>query len=242
MLCIQGRRGGELPAAVAIRSTVQESHAEQKVGGAVVLLDEHPIWMDALEDILSSTAIRVIGKATSPEAALKLVDSEKPDALLVSLELWSSKMGGVECLRRARERAPGLRIVAFSTHHDPLHLNAAVTAGADAYLPKTAHASEVTETVHDCLVGERRKPRAHEANGNVGPRRPALTARELEIIHLVAHGYTNPQIAERLGVTKWTVKFHLVNAYRKLGVSNRTQAARYLFEHGLSGVPVERSS
>jgi DNA-binding NarL/FixJ family response regulator len=227
---------------VAIRSTVEESHPEQRLGGAVVLLDEHPIWLDALESILSSRAIRVIGRATSPEAALKLVDSEKPDALLASLELWSSEMDGVECLRRARERAPGLRIVAFSTHHDPLHLSAAVTAGADAYLPKTAHASEVAETVQDCLVGEKQKPRAREANGNVGPKQPALTARELEIVQLVAHGYTNAQIAERLCVTKWTVKFHLVNAYRKLDVSSRTQAARYLFEHGLSGLPVERSS
>ena len=85
-------------------------------------------------------------------------------------------------------------------------------------------------------------PRTREANGNVGPKQHGLTARELEIVQLVAHGYTNAQIAERLCVTKWTVKFHLVNAYRKLGVSNRTQAARYLFEHGLSGLPVERSS
>jgi DNA-binding NarL/FixJ family response regulator len=211
------------------------------VGGTVVLLDEHPIWLDALENILASKAIRVIGRATSPEAALKLLDSEKPDALLTSLELWSSEMDGVECLRRARERAPGLRIVALSTHHDPLHLDAAVAAGADAYLPKTARASEVAETVHDCLVGGKRKPRAHEANGRVGPKQPALTVRELEIVHLVAHGYTNAQIAERLWVTKRTVKFHLANAYRKLGVSNRTQAARYLFEQGLSGVPVEHS-
>ena len=206
-----------------------------------MLLDEHPIWLDAVEDILSSKGIRVIGKATSPEVALRLVDSEKPDALIASLELWSSEMDGVECLRRARERAPGLRIVALSTYHDPLHLDAAVAAGADAYLPKTARASEVAETVHDCLVEGKRKPRAHEANGSVGPKQPALTARELEIVHLVAHGYTNAQIAERLWVTKRTVKFHLANAYRKLGVSNRTQAARYLFEQGLSGVPVEHS-
>jgi DNA-binding CsgD family transcriptional regulator len=74
------------------------------------------------------------------------------------------------------------------------------------------------------------------------PPPPALTARELEIVHLVARGYTNVQIAQRLWVTKWTVKFHLANAYRKLGVSNRTQAARYLFDHGLSDLPVDRSA
>jgi len=207
-----------------------------------VLLDEHPIWLDALEDILSSKAIRVVGRATSPRAALKLVDSEKPDALLASLELWSSEMDGVECLRRARELAPGLGIVAFSTHHDPLHLEAAVAAGADACLPKTAAVSEVTEAVQHCLGRGKPKSRTRARSASVGPKQPTLTTRELEIVQLAAHGYTNAQIAERLWVTKWTVKFHLVNAYRKLGVSNRTQAARYLFDHGLSGLPVKRSS
>jgi DNA-binding NarL/FixJ family response regulator len=206
-----------------------------------VLLDEHPIWLDALETVLSEKGIRVIAKVTSPEAALELLDSAKPDALVASLELPSAEMDGVECLRRARERSPGLRIVAFSTYQDPFHLSAAATAGADAYLPKTAPASEVTETIRECLAnGATRKGCAQELED--GPTPPALTARELEIVHLVARGYTNAQIAERLWVTKWTVKFHLVNAYRKLGVSNRTQAARYLFDHGLSELPVDRSA
>jgi DNA-binding NarL/FixJ family response regulator len=207
----------------------------------VVLLDEHPIWLDALETVLSEKGIRVIAKVTSPEAALELLDSAKPDALIASLELPSSEMDGVECLCRARERSPALRIVAFSTYHDPFHLSAAATAGADAYLPKTAPASEVAETILECLAnGGSRKGCARQLED--GPAPPTLTARELEIVHLVARGYTNAQIAERLWVTKWTVKFHLVNAYRKLGVSNRTQAARYLFDHGLSELPVDRSA
>ena len=78
----------------------------------------------------------------------------------------------------------------------------------------------------------------------IGPEnnsRQALTARELEIVQLVSRGYTNGQIAKKLWVSRSTVKFHLTNAYRKLGVSNRTQAARYLFDHGLSGEPVDSS-
>jgi DNA-binding NarL/FixJ family response regulator len=182
----------------------------------------------------------VVGKATSPEAALALVESEKPDVLVASIDLPGSDMDGFECLRRARERSPHLRIVAFSTYHDPFHLSAAATAGADAYLPKTADGREIAETIRACLTnGSGRSGCSRELEDAPAP--PALTARELEIVHLVARGYTNAQIAERLWVTKWTVKFHLVNAYRKLGVSNRTQAARYLFDHGLSELPVERS-
>jgi DNA-binding NarL/FixJ family response regulator len=227
---------------MAVRTTIREAdrgHAAEE--GVVVLLDEHPIWLDALEKVLSSEGIAVVGKATSPEAALALIESEKPDGLVASVELPGSEMDGFECLRRARERSPELRIVAFSTHHDPFHLSAAATAGADAYLPKTADAVEVADTVRSCLAtGSKRSGCSRELEGSPAP--PSLTARELEIVHLVARGHTNVQIAQRLWVTKWTVKFHLANAYRKLGVSNRTQAARYLFDHGLSDLPVDRSA
>ena len=226
---------------MAVRTTIREAdRAPAGDHGAVVLLDEHPIWLDALETVLCSSGIAVVGKATSPEAALALVASEKPDVLVASLDLPGSQMDGFECLRRAREHWPRLRIVAFSTYHDPFHLSAAATAGADAYLPKTAEGREIAETIHACLTnGSGRNGCSRELEDAPAP--PALTARELEIVHLVARGYTNAQIAERLWVTKWTVKFHLVNAYRKLGVSNRTQAARYLFDHGLSELPAERS-
>jgi DNA-binding NarL/FixJ family response regulator len=227
---------------MAVRTKIREAdrgHAADH--GTVVLLDEHPIWLEGLETVLSSNGIDVIGRATSAEAALELVESERPDALVASIELTGSEMDGFECLRRARERSPELRIVAFSTYNDPFHLSTAAAAGADAYLPKTADGREIAETILACLAtGSERSGCSHELECSPAP--PALTARELEIIHLVARGYTNAQIAERLWVTKWTVKFHLVNAYRKLGVSNRTQAARYLFDHGLSDLPVDRSA
>jgi DNA-binding NarL/FixJ family response regulator len=227
---------------VLVRTTIRE--ADQGNGareGEVVLLDEHPIWLDALENVLSSQGIRVIGKVTSPEAALELVASKKPDALVASIELASSEFDGIECLRRARMQSPDLRIVAFSTSHDAFKISAAASAGADAYLPKTADASEVAETVRACLVtGRKQGLCASEQDG--GPKRHALTARELEIVQLVARGFTNGQIAQRLWVSRSTVKFHLINAYRKLGVSNRTQAARYVFDRGLPELPVNRSA
>jgi DNA-binding NarL/FixJ family response regulator len=230
---------------VLVRSKIHEAHEGNGAhDGEVVLVDEHPLWLDALETVLSSKGMRVIGKTTSPEAALDLVGSEKPDALIASIELPSSEMGGVEFLRRARRQSPDLRIVAFSTFDDALHLSAAASAGADAYLPKTADASEVAKTVRECLCDRKKRSqrslREREPSGRTS--RPALTARELEIVQLVSRGYTNGQIAQKLWVSRSTVKFHLINAYRKLGVSNRTQAARYLFDHGLSAEPVDRSA
>jgi DNA-binding NarL/FixJ family response regulator len=224
--------------------TIREVEPRSESAGKAVLLDEQPLWLDGLERALAGAGITVVGKATSPEAALDLVAAEQPDALVASIELPGSGMDGVECLRRARERMPGLRIVALSAQHDAFHLAAAAAAGAHAYLPKTVEATELATTVLDCLASTD-KPgscvsRTRELNGNgANSVQPALTPRELEILYLVARGYTNAQIAERLWVTKWTVKFHLANAYRKLGVSNRTQAARYIFDHGLPPVSLD---
>jgi DNA-binding NarL/FixJ family response regulator len=198
--------------------------------GEVVVLDEHPIWIDALEMILAKGGIRVVGKATDPATALELVCSKEPDALIAPLVLGNSEMEALELLGRARERRPRLRLIVFASHDDGFQLSAATSVGADAYLPKTVTAVKVLETVRACLEGEHRPAPCAEAVAS-----PALTRRELEIVTLAARGYTNSQIAERLWVTRWTVKYHLANAYKKLGVSNRTQAARRLFERRLSG-------
>jgi len=204
----------------------------------VVLLDEQPLWLDGLEHALRSAGITVVGRATSPHVALELVASERPAALVASLELPSADMDALECLRRARERWASLRIVALSSHDDAFQLAGGAEGGAHAYLPKTAGAAEVAATVLECLATAGR--RNGNGNGRLAPqpKGPGLTARELEILHLVARGHTNAQIAQRLWVTKWTVKFHLANAYRKLGVSNRTQAARYIFDRGISALPL----
>jgi DNA-binding NarL/FixJ family response regulator len=209
-------------------STPGKSRADT-ARGEVVILDEHPIWVDALETILIGAGIRVAGKTTSAQAALELVCSKQPDALIAPLELADSEMEALELLGRARERRPGLRLVLFASRDDGFHLSAAASVRAEAYLPKTVSAAKVVETVEACLSGEQSPAVDSDLGG------PALTQRELEIVSLAARGYTNAQIAQRLWVTRWTVKYHLANAYKKLGVTNRTQAAGRLFERRLSG-------
>jgi two-component system, NarL family, response regulator LiaR len=209
-------------------ATASKRRAERALG-EVVILDEHPIWVNALETILSGGGIRVAGTTTSPKRALELVCEKQPDVLIAPLVLANSEMEALELLGRARERHPGLRLVVIASYDNGFHLSAAASAQADAYLPRTVSAPEFVDTVRACLVGERRPA----TNGEVAT--PSLTQRELEIVTLAARGYTNSQIAERLWITRWTVKYHLANAYKKLGVANRTQAARQLFERRLSG-------
>jgi DNA-binding NarL/FixJ family response regulator len=208
-------------------ATLEERPA-RRASGEVVILDEHPIWVDALETILSEAGVEVIGTATSAEDALALVCSKQPDALIAPLVLGNSEMEALELFGRARERRPGIRLVAFAASDDEYNLSAARSARADAYLPKTVVPETVVETVQACLNGERLLVSEDGAS-------PVLTHRELEIVSLAARGFTNAQIAQRLWVTRWTVKYHLANAYKKLGVTNRTQAARRLSERRLSG-------
>src|SRR3954454_23629149 len=126
----RGRRSG-----LTIRAPQRKNGAGV---GDVVLLDEHPIWLDGLEGALVATGVHVVAKVTCPQAALDVVDAEAPAGLVASLDLPSSPFDGIACLRASKERARALRVVALSAQHDGSHLNAALAAGADAYLAKTA--------------------------------------------------------------------------------------------------------
>ena len=206
-----------------------------------VLLDEHPIWLDGVERVLERLGIRVVGKATLPGAALDLVEVERPDVFLTSIELPEGDMDGLTCLRRARERVPGLTAIVVSMYRDPDHIDAALAAGAAAYVIKTAHPDDLASAIRQAFehsvyyAGARTAPAVVHAPA---PQRPSddsfgLTRRELEILQLVAEGRSNAQLAKMLWVTEQTVKFHLSNIYRKLDVANRTEASRWAQVQGL---------
>jgi DNA-binding NarL/FixJ family response regulator len=202
-----------------------------------VLLDQYPLWLDALEQVLAKVGVGVVGKTTRPEVALALISDREPDIFVTSIETSGSPMDGLECLRRAHERVPELKAIVVSMFDTPQYVDAAIEAGANAYVVKTAQPEDIASAIKQALEHavparnhqpQSRRPKLKAIRGGAD-----LTPREFEILQLVAEGNTNAEIAKRLWVTQWTVKFHLANAYRKLGVSNRTEAARYMFEHGL---------
>lgn len=206
-----------------------------------VVLDPHPIWLDAVEMILERIGATVILKTPSASAALRTIEREQPRLLTLELDTPSGEPDGFEVVRRARKLAPSLRAIVLSTHNDPMHIDAALAAGAAAYIPKTAHPNDVASSVRQALdrsvslVGGPRP--AGTAPGVVRAARSEnpgdLTRRELEILRLVAEGHSNVQLARMLWITEQTVKFHLSNIYRKLGVSNRTEASRWAQLNGL---------
>jgi DNA-binding NarL/FixJ family response regulator len=204
-----------------------------------VLLDRHPLWLEAVERVLTSIGVEVVGKTTSPTEALALVEGREPDLFITGIGMSDGAMDGLTCLAQARERRPSLRVIVLSGYADAQHVDAALAAGAVAYVVKTAQAADLASAVRQAfdhsLYLARRSGNGEPGSGNSKPvvDSRGLTRRELEILRLVAEGYSNAQLATMLWVTEQTVKFHLSNVYRKLQVSNRTEASTWAQRHGL---------
>jgi DNA-binding NarL/FixJ family response regulator len=206
---------------------------------SAVLLDSHPLWLDAVERVLSRVGVAVNAKATRPDDALAFVSEHRPDLLITELPSSNGAGPSVDVIRSARERAPELRIIALSSISDRAHIDSAFAAGVSAYVIKTAQPDDLASAVrqafeHSVFFAGSAPPRPQPPREETTD---PLTKRELEILRLVAEGHTNGQMARMLWVTEQTVKFHLSNIYRKLDVSNRTEASRWAQRRGL--LPVE---
>ena len=205
-----------------------------------MLLDPYPLWLDAVENILTKNGITVVGRTSDADQALRLCEELQPSILVAE-----PANGGVACIREASARIPGLKAIALASSDEAAQVQRAFAAGAVAYVVKTAHSDDVGVAIRQAFSPSLFLPPlaaapvdgtatvdAHEAVG-------VLTKREREILRLVAEGHSNSQLARMLWVTEQTVKFHLSNIYRKLGVANRTEASRWAQIHGLLSAPAD---
>jgi len=202
-----------------------------------VLLDEHPIWLTALERVLDEVGFEPIAKLKSPDEALEVIKTERPDLFLLDIDTHSPNLDGLTCLRQAAELAPSMKTVVVSASDDRARIDAALASGAVVYVLKRAEPGDLASAIRQVFT------RSLYLAGTTQAARPAraeaedagLTRREREILQLVAEGLTNGDVARKLWVTEQTVKFHLANIFRKLNVTNRTQASRWAHAHGLLG-------
>jgi DNA-binding NarL/FixJ family response regulator len=203
-----------------------------------VVVDRFPLWQDAVSRVLEGIGVRVVARAGSYDQALKLILEHRPDILLTEIDQNGPGLDGVGCLREACRQLPSLKALVLSSYEDAHHIDAALSAGAVAYVLKTAYAEDLAAAVRQVfehsiyLAGARVAGLAPLAKPAMSES-PGLTRRELEILQLVAEGHSNAQLARMLWVTEQTVKFHLSNIYRKLDVSNRTEASRWAQVQGL---------
>ena len=206
---------------------------------SIVVLDRHPLWVSQLGRVLERAGFALTGSTTSEAQALQLVRQLQPDVIIFEPEACTS--GTARFLEAARLAAPGLQAVAVSTVDDSEVIAAALRSGAWAYVLKSAHPDDIAVAVRQTFVHsihlaaslDSADARAAAATTPAGPGLSLLTRREQEILTLVAEGHSNSAMAKTLWVTEQTVKFHLSNIYRKLGVPNRTAATRWAHERGL---------
>jgi DNA-binding NarL/FixJ family response regulator len=179
---------------------------------------------------------RVLGFTNGALNCGATIAQARPDVVIVD-EL-SDEKAVLARVREARESAPEAKIVLLSADMDAKRLGEASAAGIHAAIAKTAHLASVGMLVREVVAGNvfhaftPAEPKVEES-----PITDVLTARELEILRLVAAGLSNGRIAGQLWVAEQTVKFHLSNIYRKLGLANRTAASHYAHVHGLLDTP-----
>ena len=202
----------------------------------VLLVDDHPVVRSGLAALLASAeGIEVVGAAGSGEEALELASSAAPDVVLCDLRLGDG-IDGVGVTAALRER--GTAVLILTTYDNDSDIARAVLAGAAGYLLKDAEPDDIVAGI--VAAAEGRLVLSRELEGRVVERMsagvPTLSARELDVLRLVAEGLTNREIAKRLFITEGTVKTHLVHAFGKLGAESRTGAVAAARRHGfLSG-------
>jgi DNA-binding NarL/FixJ family response regulator len=186
-----------------------------------------------IRDALSTEPdMEVVGEATSGAQVLPLVAHTKPD--LVLLDLRMPELDGLACLERLRQRYPHVKVAVLSVVNDQGEIARVLERGACAYIVKSIDVADLAAAIRQAIsgtffcVGELGVADAAARN------EAGLSEREVEILSGVTRGLSNGAIAKELWLSDQTVKFHLHNIYRKLGVKNRTEAAKYAFEHGLA--------
>jgi DNA-binding NarL/FixJ family response regulator len=197
----------------------------------VLLADDHRLTLAGVRRVLDeSDDIVVVGEAYTGTDVLPLVRSTEPD--LVVLDLQMPKLDGLSCLDLIRRHHPDVNVVIFSATTTAAEISVALRNGASAYVLKTVNPLDLPAVIRQATEGTVYYPPP-------APAAPAakdtsdLTEREREILAAVMRGLSNKAISQEFWVTEQTVKFHLSNVYRKLGVPNRTAAARFAHDHGL---------
>ncbi len=214
----------------------------------VVVADDQTVVREGIVMLLGLLpGIEVVGAAGDGDEAVKLVAEVDPDVVLMDLRM--PRCDGVEATRRIRSEHPRTQVVVLTTYADDDSLFPALRAGARGYLTKDAGGDEIVRAVHSVLSGDaglspgiqRRllerlsEPEPQPAAPTAPP--DGLTARETEVLTLIAEGLSNQEIARRLHVSTATVKTHINNFFTKTGIRDRAQAVRYAYAKGIARPP-----
>ena len=204
----------------------------------VLIADDHRLIAEGIRKALEETGdFEVVGEANTGSQVLPLVRRTNPD--LVILDLRMPGMDGLTCLEQIREQHSEVKVVVLSMSTDPSVIQAALKRGASAYVVKSVNPMDLPSVLRQAVEGTVFSAVGLEESGESESARDlGLTSREVTIIQALSRGLSNQAIGKELWVAEQTVKFHLTNIYRKLGVANRTEAVRLAYQHGLIENPL----
>ena len=206
----------------------------------VLIADDHEVVRTGIKCILSEDSdIEVVGEATTGEEVVTMAIDLEPDVVLLDIRM--PRNDGLNALGRIKLDRPQMPIVVLSTYDNPTYVARAVALGANGYLMKTATHEQVIDAVKRAANGENiwTREELRRVTGALATPRLSddievpLTQRESEVLRQLAHGLTNKEIAQALGISYETVKEHVQHILRKIGVADRTQAAVWAVRKGL---------
>jgi DNA-binding NarL/FixJ family response regulator len=210
----------------------------------VLVVDDHPVWRDGVRSDLEGAGVAsVVGEASDGGEAVELARTEMPDVVIMDLNLPTVK--GSEATRRIVEESPHVRVLVLSASGEEADVLEAVKAGARGYLLKSATSEEIVDAVRRVHGGEAVFTPSlaglvldeFQRLASKDPDEPDLTARENEVLRLVAKGYTYREIGEKLFISVKTVQNHVQNILTKLQLRRRYELMRYAIQKGLDRTP-----
>jgi len=209
----------------------------------VLIADDHNMVRQGLKQILElEQDIIVVCQASNGEEAISLAKQHKPDVILMDINMPG--INGLQAIKELKEDGHKFRIIVLTIHQDREYLIKTIQMGAEGYVLKDAESAVLVEAIRSVyngmsyiqpnmtteLVKEFNRVTLHEKNRSEGGN---LTTREVEVLDLISEGMINKEIAKQLYISEKTVKNHVSNIFKKLNVSDRTQAAIYAFKHNM---------
>ncbi|MCT4607247.1 MAG: response regulator transcription factor [Marinisporobacter sp.] len=211
----------------------------------VLIADDHALMRQGLKQIIElEEDIKVVALAADGEDTIKKSQQYKPDVILLDINM--PNMNGIQALRRLKDMGTDSKIIMLTIHDDREYLFETINIGASGYVLKDAESASLIKAIRDVCTGdsyihpslasELVKEYNKKEKGNDECKKDKLTRREYEVLGLIAEGKNNREIAEDLFISEKTVKNHVSNIFKKINVSDRTQAAIYAYKHNIKKI------